>query len=185
MSFFGDGATNHGNFHESLNLASIWNLPLVFVCENNQYAISVPKRYHQKIGDIALRAASYGIPGVAVDGNDVLAVYEAAREAVNRARRGEGPSLLVCDTYRHSGHYVGDPANYRTKEEEAEWKKKDPVVRYERYLLSSKALKEDEAGRIRGEIMAELHQALEFARKSPRPSPKDVFRYVYAEGVGS
>ncbi|MFQ6111978.1 MAG: thiamine pyrophosphate-dependent dehydrogenase E1 component subunit alpha, partial [Nitrospinota bacterium] len=129
VCFFGDGASNQGSFHEGLNLASTWHLPVVFICENNQYAESTPQKVHQHITDISCRAEAYDIPGVSVDGNDAVAVYEAASEAVERARQpGEHPTLIECKTYRHMGHYIGDPGTlYRSDEEVAEWKKRDPI----------------------------------------------------------
>lgn len=125
--FFGDGATNQSTFHEGLNMAAIWNLPVVFVCENNNYGISMSQTRHQAIKDVSDRAAAYGMPGIAVDGNDVMAVYEAASEAVARARKGQGPTLIECKTYRHRGHFEGDPSVYKPKDEQAEWLKKDPI----------------------------------------------------------
>ena len=121
VCFFGDGSTNQGTFHESLNMASIWKLPIIFVCENNHYGISMSQDRHQAIKDVADRGAAYNIPGIAVDGNDPLAVYEAAAEAVARARAGKGPTLLECKTYRQHGHFEGDPAIYKPKEEQAAW----------------------------------------------------------------
>ncbi|MFR5783070.1 MAG: thiamine pyrophosphate-dependent dehydrogenase E1 component subunit alpha [Oscillospiraceae bacterium] len=126
VCFFGDGSTNQGTFHESLNMASIWKLPIIFVCENNHYGISMSQDRHQAIKDVADRGAAYNIPGIAVDGNDPLAVYEAASEAVSRARAGKGPTLLECKTYRQHGHFEGDPATYKPKEEQAAWMEKDP-----------------------------------------------------------
>ena len=126
VCFFGDGASNQGGFHESLNLASLWKLPVVYVCENNLYAETTPQADHQPIRDIADRAKSYNMPGVIVDGNDVFAVYEKANKAVERARAGRGPTLIECKTYRYRGHWEGDPEVYRTKEEVKEWKKRSP-----------------------------------------------------------
>lgn len=181
ISFFGDGATNNGGFHESLNLASVWKLPVVFVCENNFYAISVPQKDHQNIQDISVRASSYGIPGVRVDGNDVVAVYEATNEAVKRARSGLGPSLVVCDTYRHEGHFVGDPKPYRTKAEEEEWRGRDPVFRFRDALIRQGVLAEEKVAALEGEIDAEIAEAVKFAESSPRCDPEDATRFVYYE----
>ena len=128
--FFGDGASNQGTFHEALNLASIWKLPTIFVLVNNHYAEATPIEYACNIKNLADRAKSYGIPGVSVDGMDVLKVYEAAAEAVQRARKGEGPTLLVLDTYRYAGHYVGEPEGYRTDEEIESYKKKDCILNF-------------------------------------------------------
>jgi len=137
--FFGEGASNQGTFHEGINMAAIWKLPVIFVCENNLYAMGTRQSRVMLIENIADRAASYGIPGVTVDGNDVLAVYEAAREAVERARRGEGPTLIECKTYRHKGHSRVDPAKYRPKEEVEEWLRKDPIKRLREKLLQTNA----------------------------------------------
>ncbi len=134
VCFFGDGSTNQGTFHESLNMASIWKLPIIFVCENNHYGISMSQDRHQAIKDVADRGAAYNIPGIAVDGNDPLAVYEAAAEAVARARAGKGPTLLECKTYRQHGHFEGDPATYKPKEEQAAWMEKDPLPRFAKFL---------------------------------------------------
>ncbi|NMB17044.1 MAG: thiamine pyrophosphate-dependent dehydrogenase E1 component subunit alpha, partial [Firmicutes bacterium] len=134
-AFFGDGASNTGAFHEGINMAAVWKLPVVFVCENNMYAVSTSTRESLAIEGVVERAAGYGIPGVQVDGNDVLQVYEAAREAVARAREGKGPTLLECLTYRWTGHTVGDPGLYRSKEEVEAWKQKDPIPRFRDYLI--------------------------------------------------
>jgi acetoin:2,6-dichlorophenolindophenol oxidoreductase subunit alpha len=138
--FFGDGASNQGSFHESLNLASLWKLPVIFVCENNQYGISVSQKRHQAITDIADRAIGYGMPGVKVDGMDVMAVYESMKKAIKYAKSGGGPTLIECKTYRFDGHHVGDPGQgllYRTQKEMNEWKKSLPHYQYE--AISSKA----------------------------------------------
>src|SRR5437899_7917388 len=135
VCFFGDGASNQGTFHESLNLAGIWKLPVVFVAENNGYAESTPVTYHMSCQDIAERAAGYGMPGVTVDGLDVLAVYEAAGEAIARARRGEGPSLIECKTYRYHGHFEGDTMTYRTKDELAFYRGRDSILGLRRFIV--------------------------------------------------
>ena len=135
VSFFGDGAANRGTFHEALNMAAAFKLPAVFVCENNLFAISVCARYHMAISDISDRAAAYGMPGYSIDGNDVELVYETTKAAVERARRGEGPTLIECKTWRHRGHYEGDPDDYRTAEEKAEWMQKDPIERLAKRLI--------------------------------------------------
>lgn len=172
VAFFGDGASNTGAFHEALNLASVWNLPTIFVCENNGYAESTPQRQHQKITDIARRAVAYDIPGVTVDGNDVAAVYNAAVEAVARARADGGPTLLEAKTYRWRGHYEGDPQMYRPRDEVEAWEKKCPIERWRATLLAqgvpSAALDE-----IDEHIRQELEQAVAFAEQSPWPEPAD------------
>ncbi len=178
--FFGDGAANIGDFHEGLNLASIWELPVVYVCENNQYAISVSLKRSTSVENIADRAIGYSMPGVVVDGNDVIAVYKAAKEAVERARRGEGPTLLECKTYRWLGHHVGDPGvAYRTREEVEEWKKKCPIKRLRVALLETGLLNEDELDTIQKEIERKVKEAMDFAVKSPYPSSDDLMEYVY------
>ncbi|MBE3580512.1 MAG: thiamine pyrophosphate-dependent dehydrogenase E1 component subunit alpha [Thermoanaerobacteraceae bacterium] len=180
--FFGDGASNQGAFHESLNMAGLWKLPVIYVCENNGYGISVAKKRHQAIEDISVRAAGYGMPGVTVDGNDVLEVRKAAEEAVERARKGEGPTLLVCNTYRWRGHHEGDPnrgARYRTREEIEEWMAKCPIKRCEDYLRS-KGVSDDKFEAIKAAVNAELEKALKFAESSPYPDVSMVLKDVYA-----
>ncbi|GFN24174.1 thiamine pyrophosphate-dependent dehydrogenase E1 component subunit alpha [Thermanaeromonas sp. C210] len=180
--FFGDGASNQGAFHESLNMAGLWKLPVIYVCENNYYGISVSKKRHQAIDDIAVRAASYGMPGVTVDGNDVLAVRQAAEEAVERARKGEGPTLLVCNTYRWRGHHEGDPnrgARYRSKEEIEEWMAKCPIKRCEEYLRS-KGVSDNKFEAIKAAVDKEIEEALKFAESSPYPDESMALRDVYA-----
>lgn len=179
VSFFGDGASNTVKFHEGINMASIWKLPVVYLCENNQYAISVPQSYHQNIRDVAARAAAYGIPGIVVDGNDVIAVYEAVGEAVARARKGEGPTLVECKTYRHRGHFEGDPTTYRTKEEVDEWKKKDPISSFKEKLIEMGVLTEKEADEIDREAQEETRKAVAFAEASPWPEPAETLEDVY------
>ncbi len=182
VSYFGDGAVNTGAFHEGLNLAAIWNLPVVFVCENNFYAESVPQSYAAKVG-IADRAAAYGIPGVCVDGNDLFAVYDAAREAVDRARSGEGPTLLECQTFRWSGHFVGDPGVYRTKEEVEEWKRKDPIPRV-RAWLAEHGVKAPELDALEAAVEQEMEIAAERGAQGPKPDPATADQDVFApEGV--
>jgi len=172
--FFGDGATNRGTVHEAMNMSAIWKLPVIFAVENNQYASTTPQTYACAIADISARAAGYGIPGVAVDGNDVVAVREAAEEAVARARAGKGPTFLENKTYRFRGHYEGDPQRYRSKEEVAEWQnKKDPIVRCEKTLMKNKWLTRKKKRRIWDEIKAEIDEAIVFARESPLPKPEE------------
>ena len=180
MCFFGDGASNIGRFHEGINMASIWNLPVIFICENNLYAVSVPQSYSMKIRDVADRAVSYGIPGVSVDGMNVIAVHETAGEAVARARRGEGPTLIECKTYRYRGHAEGLPSPYRTKEELEEWMKKDPIESYTAKLIEMKVLTKKQANDIDQEMLEEMDQAVKFAQESPFPKPEETLENVYA-----
>lgn len=180
VAFFGDGATNQGTFHESVNLAAIWDLPVVFVCENNQYAESTPVSYAIRVKNIADRAAAYGIPGVLVNGMDILAVYEATNQAVKRARKGEGPTLLDCKTYRYEGHEVGDPWDlYRSKEEVEEWRQKDPIPTFERKLIDGKTATQKEIDAIQKEVLGLIDTAVEYARESPSPELKEAFEDVF------
>ena len=179
VTFFGDAASNQSTFHESLNLASIWKLPVVYVCENNLYGVSTRQDRHMVLKNISDRACAYGIPGVTVDGNDVLAVREASKEAVERARKGEGPTLIECKTYRHSGHFVGDPATYKLPGEQEEWLKKDPLVTFPKYLIDNSICTEDEIEAINKEIEDELDAAMEFSENSPFPEPEDALKDVY------
>ncbi len=178
--FFGDGASNQGTFHEGINMAAIWQLPVIFVCENNLYAMGTRQSIAMKIENIADRAAAYGIPGVVVDGNDVLAVYEAASSAVERARRGEGPTIIECKTYRHRGHSRVDPAKYRPKEEVEAWLAKDPIKRLQERLLQSNVLTEAEIQRIEREVSTEIEEAVKYAMESPYPAPQEALEDVYA-----
>jgi len=178
--FFGEGASNQGTFHEGINIAAVWNLPVVFLCENNLYAMGTRQSIVMKISNVADRAAAYGIPGSVVDGNDVLAVYERAHEAVTRARRGEGPTLIECKTYRHKGHSRFDPATYRPKEEVEEWLRKDPITRLKNKLLETRALTEEEAKKMRQEAVAAVDEAVKFAMESPYPEPEEALEDVYA-----
>ena len=180
LCFLGDGATNTTRFHEGVNLASIWKLPIVYVIENNMYAETTHVSYAMNVPNVADRACAYGIPGKIVDGNDVLAVYEAVGEAVARARKGEGPTLVECKTYRWHGHYIGDPQTYRTKEEIEEWKKKDPIPRFRDYLIEKNVLREEEADKIDQEINEEIEKAIKFAIESPLPEPSETLEDVYA-----
>lgn len=178
VCFFGDGATSQGSFHEAMNLAAVWDLPVVGVCENNFYALSTHQSRQMKIADVAQRAAGYGIPGFSVDGNDAVAVYQAVAPAVERARRGEGPSLIECKTYRLLGHYVGDPAAYRPKEEVQEWKARDPLLRLERTLVEHGICSREAIEKVHAEVRRELDEAVEFARRSPAPAPEQALEDV-------
>ena len=176
--FFGDGATNQGAFHESLNLASIWKLPVIFICENNGFGMFTPQKVTTPGCDIVSRAHSYCMPGVSVDGNDVIAVYQATLEARNRALAGDGPTLLDCKTYRFLGHYVGDPEVYRTREEVDEAKKNDPLVGFKRFLIENGILNDHLDAEMQTSIQKEADEALEFAIASPDPDLSEVTKDV-------
>jgi len=179
VCFLGDGASNQGTFHEGVNMASIWKLPVIFVVENNMYGISLSQTRSMRVQDIADRAAAYDIPGFVVDGNDVIAVYEAAGEAIQRARAGEGSALIECKTYRYRGHFEGDPMIYRTREEEEMWKAKDPIPRFEAKLMEMGILSEAQAREINERIIAQVEEAVRFAEESPWPAPEEVLEDVY------
>lgn len=181
LVFFGDGASNEGYFHESLNMASAWKLPVVYFCENNKYGVSVCIDRVCNVEDIADRAAAYGIPGVVVDGNDVHAVYEAVVDAVKYAREGNGPTLIEAKTYRHHGHYEGDPQVYKTKEEMEKWLNLDPIERLKKDILSYKLASESEIEEIDQKVKEEIDNAVEFAKESPYPDATKVMEDVYAE----
>ncbi len=183
ICFIGDGATNTSRFHEGVNLASIWKLPVVYVVENNMYAETTPVSYAMNVPNIADRAASYGIPGVTVDGNDVVAVYEVVSEAVKRAREGDGPTLLELKTCRWGGHYTGDPQVYRSKEEIEECMKRDPVKRFRKRLIAEKLLTKGEVDKIHEEAAEEMNNAVRFAEESPLPDPEDTLKDVYADEI--
>jgi TPP-dependent pyruvate/acetoin dehydrogenase alpha subunit len=172
--FFGDGASNRGPVHEAMNMASIWTLPVIFVVENNQYASTTPQNYSCAVGDICTRAAGYNMPGVSVDGNDVLAVREATREMVARARAGGGPSFLENKTYRVRGHFEGDPQKYRDQAEVITWQREnDPIARLETLLRKKKALTKKTAEAIWDEVKEKMDAAVEFAKDSPFPRPEE------------
>ncbi len=183
VCFFGDGAVAEGEFHESMNIAGLWKLPIVFVCENNQYAANNAVAAQHPRADIAAHAAAYDMPGIAVDGNDVLAVHAATVEAVSRARRGEGPSLLECQTYRWHFHAMraAPPAETRPAEEIARWKAGDPIARLAQHMLAGGLLSADEPGALRERVLAELDEAVAFADASPFPDPKDLLADMFAE----
>ncbi len=180
VCFFGDGASNRGTFHESLNVASIWKLPVVFMNENNHYAISFSQKKSMAIPNISDRATAYGIPGLTVDGNDVIAVYEAVKEAVKRARNGEGPTLIEAKTYRYRGHFEGDPTTYRSREEVEDWKKKDPINVFEDKLLARDFITKKEIEDIEKEVVDEVEETVKFAEESPYPNPEETLEDVYA-----
>ena len=180
LSFFGDGATNLGEFHESLNMASIWDLPVVFICDNNQYGMSMAVQRAMNIDHISARAVSYGIPGESVDGNDVLAVYQAVRAAVERARRGDGPSLVDNITYRWRGHSKSDRNLYRTQAEIDNWRARCPIIRFKEVLLTSGMMSEDEVEAIDLAAKATIDRAAEEASTMPEPDPENMEDEVYA-----
>ncbi len=186
VCFFGDAATNQGTFHEAVNMAGLWKLPVVYVCENNLYGISVSQARHQAIADIAVRAAAYGMPGVVADGMDVLDVYEKVREAVDRARRGEGPTLVECRTYRYGGHHCGEPGTaYRTREEIAAWRDRDPLPRFIARLKEDGLLSDAELTRLEQEVARLLDEAVEFGKASPWPAPEEALEDVFVEQSGT
>jgi len=179
LCFFGDGAMNQGGFYEGANLASVWKLPLIYFCENNQYALSTPLTNNTTVIDLAERASGLGLPGVRVDGNDVLAVYEAVEAATKRARAGEGPSLINAVTYRWEGHTIGDPQIYRTREEVDEWKKRDPIVRFTTYLLDQGVLTDEQARQVEDSARQAVEEAVEYAKMAPEPSLECLYDGVY------
>ncbi len=179
VSFFGDGAANEGDWHEAMNVAALWKLPMLFVCENNLYAASTPYKAAFNIETIARRADAYGMPGVVVDGNDVLAVHRVAQQAVERARAGEGPTLIECRTYRQCGHSRSDPRTYRTQIEEAEWKTKDPIVNFRKYLLEELHVDENSLRQVDEKVEADLREAIAYADASPLPAADDLYSDVY------
>ena len=176
VTFFGEGGANQGTFHESLNMAAIWKLPVLFVCENNQYAMST--RFDEAFAtpDIAARAIGYGVPGSVTDGSDFFAVREAVEKAATRARNGEGPSLLEMKTYRYYGHSKSDMRDYRTREEEAEQRLRDPIIQ----LRAAMGISDEEYGRVADEVEKEVEAAVEFARNSPEPELEDWELEIYA-----
>jgi len=180
VCFFGDGATNEGSFHEAVNMASIWDLPVIFVCENNMYGMSGNVNEMTNVKNIADRAAAYGIPGVVADGNDIVDMMNKSHEAIERIRSGEGPTLIEAKTYRWKGHSKSDAKKYRTREEENEWKAKDPIKRFRSVLVESGILTEEEAEQIRRDVKQEIEGAVEFAENSPMPTEDDLLTDVYA-----
>jgi len=179
VSFFGDGATNEGSFHESLNLAALWKLPVLYVCENNFYGEFTPQSKHQAITSIAARADAYGMKGVTVHGNDFVAVRDVATEARDRALAGEGPTLIEAQTYRHRGHYEGDMARYRPKDEVAEWMARDPISTLGGLLVSEHGYTEDDLAAGRDRVERVLDEARDFASGSPHTEPDEALFHVY------
>lgn len=186
VSFMGDSATNEGTFHESINMAAAWDLPCIYVIENNLYGISVDIRDVTNTPDLAVRAQAYNIPGVVVDGMDVAAVYEAAKEAVERARKGEGPTIIECKTYRWQGHHVGDPATYRKRKSETEkedWMKKDPIPALKEAVLKAGIADEEDFAKLDRLVEDEIQAAVQFAVDSEYPPAEDAYTDVFQQGT--
>jgi acetoin:2,6-dichlorophenolindophenol oxidoreductase subunit alpha len=180
VAYFGEGASNTGDFHEALNFAGVQHLPILFICENNQYAYSVPVEKSMAIDDVADRAVGYGFDGVAINGNDVLAVYQATQGALARARGGDGPTLIECKTYRWHGHSEHDKAFYRTDEELAMWKSRDPIPTFTTYLKNMKVLTDERLKDTEERVTAAIDEAVEFAMNAPDPKPEDAVTDLYA-----
>ncbi len=181
VTFFGDGASNEGVVHEAMNLASVWKLPVIFICENNEFGISTPVKQSTSVKDISVRSIAYDMPGYTVDGNDVFAIDEVISKAIERAKDGQGPTFIECKTYRWLGHWTGDPQIYRTKEEVAAWKEKCPIKRLENYLIENKISTEEELKKIEMDVLAAVDEAEKFALESPEPDPSKALEYVYFE----
>ncbi|HOE17100.1 MAG TPA: thiamine pyrophosphate-dependent dehydrogenase E1 component subunit alpha [Syntrophorhabdaceae bacterium] len=180
ICFFGDGASNRGTFHEAINMASAWTLPAVYVIENNCFGISCCIDKACNVKDLSVRGAAYGIPGVTVDGNDVLAVREAAGKLIERARKGEGPSILECKTWRHHGHFEGDPGDYKPADQQEAWLAKDPLPRFRSYLADTQKIALKEIEGIEAKVNTLITAAVEFATNSPDPDPESLLENVYA-----
>ena len=180
VAYFGEGASNTGDFHEALNFAGVQQLPVVFICENNQYAYSVPLEKSMAIDDVAIRAESYGFDGVAINGNDVLAVYQASLGAIARARTGGGPTLIECKTYRWHGHSEHDKAFYRTDEELAMWKSRDPIPTFTTYLRARHVLDDDKQKQVEAQVASTIDEAVEFALNAADPAPEEAVTDLYA-----
>ena len=180
VCFFGDGASNQGTFHEAINIAAAFDLPVVYVCENNLYAVGTRQSDVRKVEDIADRGVGYAIPGLAIDGNDAIAVYEACKEAVDRARAGMGPTLIECKTYRWRTHFEGEPDTYRPPEEVEAWIRREPIAPYRKSLIEQGVLTEAEAAEVEANVLEELNQAVEFARQSPLPKPESALEDLWA-----
>jgi len=180
IAYFGEGASNVGDFHEALNFAGVQQLPILFICENNQYAYSVPLEKTMAIDDVAIRAEGYGFDGVAINGNDVLAVYQATQGALARARSGGGPTLIECKTYRWHGHSEHDKAFYRSDEELAMWKSRDPIPTFTTYLRARHVLDDQKLKEIETKVESTIEDAVEFASNAPDPAPEDAVSDLYA-----
>ena len=182
VSFFGNGASNEGTFHEALNLASVWKAPAIFVCENNGYGISVPESQSTSVKDISVRSKAYDMPGYTVDGNDVVEIDKVFTKAKERAIAGEGPTLIECKTMRWRGHWTGDPQTYRPKGEVEEWKKKDPIKRFGDWMIEQGYATQEELDKIAKAAADKMEEAVEFALSSPEPDPAHVMDDVFYEG---
>ncbi|MEE8418833.1 MAG: thiamine pyrophosphate-dependent dehydrogenase E1 component subunit alpha [Dehalococcoidales bacterium] len=180
ICFFGEGASNTSRFHESINMAAAWKLPVIYLIENNLWAVSTRSADVMGESQLSKRAIGYGIPGVDVDGNDAVAMYEAVAEAVARARKGDGPTLMVCTTYRWRGHMEGDPQFYKPKEEAEEWLKQDPLPRFRKYLTDTGTMTAEEIDAIQQGMVEEMEKALKFAKDSPFPSPEETLEDIFA-----
>ena len=180
VCFFGDAASNRGTFHEALNLAAVWKLPVIFICENNSFGISNHQKNHMSISDVSDRASAYGIPGMSTDGNDVVAVYETALAAVQRARKGDGPSLIEYKTWRHRGHFEGDPGAYKDAAEQKKWLENDPIEKLAQKLIAQKIAAAAELTEIDQQVRQQIDQAVAFAENSPEPDLCEVLSDVYA-----
>ena len=181
LCYFGEGATSRGDWHEGLNLAAVRKAPVVYICNNNQYAYSTPLEKQMCVAQVSDRAPAYGIPGVTIDGNDVLAIHETTRTAIERARNGEGPSLIECKTFRMTGHAAHDDASYVPKEFFMEWEKKDPIRRLEEHLLEERNVSEGELKQLAARIAGEVDEALKQAEQDPYPAPEETLDGVYAD----
>lgn len=181
VCFFGEGASNTGSFHEGINMAAIWKLPVIFVCENNLYAVSDHVRDTMKVEHVADRASAYGIPGETIDGNDVLVVYEHARRAIARARQGNGPMMIECMTYRHRGHSRFEPAHYRPKEEVSAWLARDPLKVFREHTVVENDITEKELQAIEEEVKKQMEAAVAYAEQSPEIDPGEIIPMVYKE----
>ncbi len=180
VCFFGDGAASQGGCHEAMNIASLWKLPVLFVCEHNGYAEMTPHTVHGSVRDLSVRAAAYDMPGRTVDGNDVLAVFASVEAAAGRARNGEGPTLLECKTYRVRGHFEGDPQRYKPAEEQVRWKERDPLALFRAHLAAPGGVTVDALDRIDRDVESAVREAVTFAEAAPLPTPTEVTTHVYA-----
>ena len=183
IAFFGDGASNRSTFHEAVNLAAVWDLPVIFLCENNLYAQTTPARAETSVENIADRATAYSIPGKIVDGNDVRAVYKTVAEAARRARKGEGPTLVECKTYRWRGHWEGDPQKYRSQDEVEEWIEKCPIKCFEAHLVKMGVLADQDLREIDDTVRKEVEEAVAYAEESPYPKPEEALEDVYSPRI--
>jgi pyruvate dehydrogenase E1 component alpha subunit len=184
MTFFGDGGTSEGDFHEGMNFAGVYQVPVIFVCQNNQWAISVPRAKQTRSKTLAQKALAYGMPGIQVDGNDILAVYAAAKEAADRARAGDGPTLIECETYRMMMHTTADdPKRYRKDEEVEGWRKKDPIARFQKYLKDKGLVSDEKIEKVESEVNDEIQAAVDRAEELMKKydDPLQMFEHVYAD----